>query len=227
MSVKRTTIVLFDVDGTLLSCGGAGRAAMRSAANALLGREDVFDFRFDGLTDYVIARRALVAAGREPSPAALDALIDRYLESLDPALERAPAFRVLPGVTSLLDALQGRGALVGLGTGNVERGARAKLARAGLAERFAFGGFGCDHEERAKLLEAGARRGRALAAGGACQVVVVGDTPHDVTAARAIGARVVAVATGRHDESALEGTAPDAVLCNLEHTRALDAILAA
>jgi phosphoglycolate phosphatase-like HAD superfamily hydrolase len=115
---------------------------------------------------------------------------------------------VLPGVLELLDALEGsRGVALGLGTGNIEAGARIKLTPARLSERFAFGGFGCDAEDRAELLEAGARRGAAAlgAARARCRVVIIGDTPLDVAAAHAIGAECLAVATGNFDVDALQG----------------------
>src|SRR6185436_15306118 len=90
------------------------------------------------------------------------------------------------------------GIAIGLGTGNLRRGAELKLERAGLAQHFTFGGFGCDHEDRPAIVRIGAERGAALLGTtlDACRVVVIGDTPRDVEAARAIGADSLAVATG-------------------------------
>ncbi len=194
-------VVLLDVDGTLVTCGGAGRRAMEAAFRDLCGRADVCDFAFGGGTDRAIARRGLTNAGHEPSEAAIDALLARYLEHLPGSLASSRGYAVLPGVEGLLGALGDRAELaVGLGTGNVEVGARAKLRPAGLDARFAFGGFGCDAEERAALLEAGARRGAARLGieRAECRVIVIGDTPRDVAAAAAIGAECVAAATGSH-----------------------------
>lgn len=193
------TVVLFDVDGTLLTCGGAGRVAMEAAFREAVGRDDVCRFSFAGHTDRAIAREGLRGAGLEPDEAAIDAFLERYLGHLEPALDRSEGYSVFAGVTVLLDALEGRdGWAIGLGTGNVERGARAKLRRGGLDPRFAFGGFGCDHEERPRLIAAGAARGaqRLGVAVESCRVIVIGDTTRDVDAARAIGAECLAVATG-------------------------------
>ena len=193
------TVVLFDVDGTLLTCGGAGRVAMEAAFREAVGRDDVCRFSFAGHTDRAIAREGLRGAGLEPDEAAIDAFLERYLGHLEPALDRSEGYSVFAGATVLLDALEGRdGWAIGLGTGNVERGARAKLRRGGLDPRFGFGGFGCDHEERPRLIAAGAARGaqRLGVAVESCRVIVIGDTTRDVDAARAIGAECLAVATG-------------------------------
>ncbi len=203
---ERATVILFDVDGTLITCGGAGRRAMEAAFLEVCGRDDVCRFSFGGGTDRAIARRGLANAGLTPDDALIDRFLDVYLRHLEPALTRSAGYGVLPGVPALLDAVEGReGVAIGLGTGNVEAGARAKLRPAGLDARFTFGGFGCDHEERARLIEAGARRGaeRLGVARAACRVVVVGDTPRDVEAAHAIGATCVAVATGGYDVASL------------------------
>ncbi|MBX3268968.1 MAG: HAD family hydrolase [Sandaracinaceae bacterium] len=212
------TIVLFDVDGTLVSCGGAGRVAMEAALVEIAGSADALAFSFAGGTDRAIARRALEGSGRVADDAAIDAFLARYLERLPAALASAERYRVLDGAVGVLDTVRGRaGIAVGLGTGNVEAGARAKLARGGIAERFAFGGFGCDHEERARLLAAGAARGAARlgAAVDACRVLVVGDTEKDVAAALAIGAECVGVATGPTDAATLRAAGAHAAFDDL------------
>jgi phosphoglycolate phosphatase len=112
---------------------------------------------------------------------------------------RSAGFRVYPGAPELLEALVGRdGVAVGLGTGNLREGARIKLEHARLQHHFAFGGFGCDHEDRAALVRVGAERGASHLGLplSACRVVVIGDTPKDVAAAQAIGAEAVTVETG-------------------------------
>jgi phosphoglycolate phosphatase-like HAD superfamily hydrolase len=133
------------------------------------------------------------------------------------------------GIHAALDAAVSHGCAMGLGTGNVEVGARVKLARAGLADRFTFGGFGSDHEDRAELIRIGAERGaqhlgRAL---GACRVVVIGDTPKDVRAAQAIGAESFAVATGPFSTEQLARTAPTHVFEHLGAPGAIEALLSA
>jgi phosphoglycolate phosphatase-like HAD superfamily hydrolase len=203
---RRPTVILFDVDGTLVRCAGAGRAALCAALSDLYEtRNEVFpsDFDFGGRTDRALVREALasvgVAGAGDDVERAIDAVIARYLTRLEETLRAATTYQVLPGVRELLGRIGGIGNVaVGLGTGNVRPGAFAKLARGGLAEAFSFGGFGCDAENRADLLSVGAERGAEKLGVEriACRVVVVGDTPRDVVAARAIGAECLAVATG-------------------------------
>lgn len=218
MPSARPTVVLFDIDGTLLESGGAGRAAMSAAFGRLWGRADACaNISFGGMTDRAIARQGLLAVGENVDEARIDQLVAAYLAQLEHTLPRYP-HRVMPGVNVLLDALSERADLaLGLGTGNVRAGAFAKLRTASLDAYFAFGGFGCDAEDRAQLLRAGAQRGaeRAGAALEQCRVVVIGDTPKDVAAARAIGAEVVAVATGGFDLDTLRATQPDRAVADL------------
>jgi phosphoglycolate phosphatase len=200
MDVPVPTVLLFDIDGTLLLTGGAGRRAFERAFAELTGRADaVQGFSFAGMTDRAIARAGLEALGRPPDATLMEALIVRYLIGLDDELARSHAYTVMPGVERVLPALVGRkGVALGLGTGNVRRGAEAKLRRAALWEHFGFGGFGCDAERRDELLRVGAARGAAELGlpVSACRVVVIGDTTRDVAAALAIGAECVGVETG-------------------------------
>ncbi|MEM9458567.1 MAG: HAD family hydrolase [Myxococcota bacterium] len=242
------TVLLFDIDGTLLNAHGAGRRAMEAGFLAATGRA-LASFRFAGMTDPAIAREGLRAAGLlpdgasgpgvepivepgvepgvEPTQAGLhaqiQAIIESYLEHL-PAQLQARAPRVLPGVRELLDHLMRTrdGAAVGLGTGNVEAGARAKLRAAGLDAYFAFGGFGSDHEQRAELLRAGVRRGAARLGVpvSSCRVLVIGDTPRDVAAAHTIDAECLAVATSHYDVETLRATRPSEVVSDLRAPRA-------
>lgn len=155
--------------------------------------------RFHGMTDRAIIRGGLERVGRPADDATIDAICATYLAALADEMPRSEGFRVCPGVAPLLDALAPRADVaVGLGTGNLREGARIKLERAGLAHHFPFGGFGCDHEDRPTIIRIAAERGAARLGVplDACTVVVIGDTPRDVHAARAIGAECVAVATG-------------------------------
>lgn len=223
--VPRPTIALFDIDGTLVTCGGAGRTAMERAFGDVLGRSDVGTFPYGGMTDRAIARAAARNAGREDDDATLDRVLARYLAHLEVELARAERFRVLHGVTALLDALEGHPHVaVGLGTGNLEVGAQLKLGHGKIAHRFAFGGYGSDHEDRGRLLAAGAHRGLARlgAHSGPARVVVIGDTPKDISAGRAIGAHVIAVATGGFAADALRDA--DLVVGALDDPRVLPRI---
>jgi len=227
--IRRPTVLLFDVDGTLLSAGGAGRRALARAFAAELGHGDVIE-RIDlrGMTDRAVFREALTAAGVCPDPAHFARLAERYLANLVEELERTTAFAVLPGVREVLAATRARpDVAVGLGTGNLERGARLKLARGGLDAAFAFGGFGDDAEVRAEVLRAGAARGarRLDAPLERCRVVVVGDTPRDIAAAQAIGAESVAVATSGFDVRTLRAAGATAVHPSLAEAGAVASIL--
>jgi phosphoglycolate phosphatase len=225
----RPTVLLFDIDGTLVSMKGAGRRALVRAFGAELGRPDVFDdLEFAGMTDPAIVRFGLTAAGVPAEPASIARLLAAYVAALDDEVRRSTDCLVHPGVEALLDAAAAASEVAtGLGTGNVRPGARAKLERLGLHHRFAFGGFGCDHEERPRLLGIGAERGAALLGAplAACRVVVIGDTPRDVAAAAAIGAEAVAVATSTFGVDALRAAGADAVFPDLTAPGALEAVL--
>ena len=172
ISINQPTVVLFDVDGTLIDCGGAGRRAMEATFRELDANTDALGFTFAGLTDRAIVRSGLRTLKRGDDDASIDGVIARYLEHLAAELPRSEGYRILAGVSELLGRLASiEGLVVGLGTGNVEPGARAKLRRGGLDRSFAFGGFGSDHEDRARLLEVGATRGGrgGHAAGRACR----------------------------------------------------------
>lgn len=223
------TIALFDIDGTLLRAGGAGRRALELALTELLDGNDQATFEnveFAGRTDPWIVAEGLAQHGMAADERLIDDVLRRYLAHLPEQLERASAFEVLPGAASLVSALAGRAdVLLGLGTGNTETAAYAKLARGGLDAYFSFGGFGSDHVERAELLRVGLERGVA-AAGGGCDVraVVIGDTPHDIQAAHAIGAECVAVATGRFDAEALARAGATTVVLGLGAPEVLEVL---
>lgn len=219
-----TQVILFDIDGTLIHGGGAGRAALiRGLATELGYRGPISSVSLSGRTDHAIAADLLRLAGAEDSPGNRHRLVQAYLRELPHCL-REMAGRVLPGVEAILDALARRSDVaVGLLTGNVREGARLKLGHFGLWERFAFGGFGEGHVSRddvarAALAEARRRHGEPLS------VWVVGDTPHDVSCARAIGARAVGVLTGWHGREEMEACQPDWLFDDLSD---LDGVLRA
>ena len=188
-----------------MTTSGCGRRALERAFTARYGRSAVLrDVGFDGMTDRSIVRAGLRTLG-EPAEGpgaydAIDALLRDYVPLLEQEIAETPDFRLHHGVHEVLDATIAQdGVAVGLGTGNVRPGARAKLAPLGILHHFGFGGFGCDHEDRDVILRLGAERGAATLGlpVSACRVVVIGDTPRDVAAARAIGAEAVGVGSAR------------------------------
>jgi len=197
-------LYLFDIDGTLLRADGAGARAFDRALATCFGLDDASrGVRFGGKTDHAILDEILVLRrGREATDAERERFIATYLPLLEAELEASAGFRVLPGGVAALDHLTARGdVMIGVATGNIADGARAKLRRAGLHERFALGGYGCDAVRRAELVARAIERGRAAGARG--EVIVVGDTIHDIAAARACGATAAAVATGADPRDAL------------------------
>ncbi len=218
-------IVLFDIDGTLLTCGGSGRRALARAFGELFDAPHALDdVRLAGSTDPVIVAEAHRAVtGRAPTDAEHATIMARYLERLDDELVAAGArYRVYDGVRELLDALGARtDRVVGLATGNDVRGAEKKLAHGGLGTYFTFGGYGSDAAERWRLVAAGIARGRAIAAArglppvDTAAVIVIGDTEHDVTAARRVGARAVGVREGSGHVDALTAAQPDLLVDDL------------
>ncbi|HEY8505762.1 MAG TPA: HAD family hydrolase [Gemmataceae bacterium] len=210
-------VIFFDIDGTLIRSGGAGKAAMEAALRDAFGvREVRGDIPFSGRTDRAIGRDLLAAHGIEPTPENRARLEAAYLEHLPGSLARV-AGCVLPGVAALMAELAARERMaLGLLTGNVRRGARAKLSHYGLWDYFPFGGFGDRHFERddvarEALSEAARHLGRPP---DPSDVWVVGDTPLDVRCARAIGAKAVAVATGWHSPEELAAARPDWLLAD-------------
>lgn len=226
----RPTILLFDVDGTLITTGGVGRRAMEGAFGERYGESRAStSFPFDGMTDRLIARRGLTLLGVDPTDAAIDDLLAAYVRLLEVEVARADdaKYRLHAGIAEALTVAHEHGMGVGLGTGNTREGARIKLSRVGIYEKFAFGGFGSDSEDRAVLIRRGAERGAEhLGVPFAdCRVVVIGDTPKDVDAARAVGAESLGVGTGGFPTHELESHGATHAFDSLASPGALDAML--
>jgi len=192
--------VLFDIDGTLITTGGAGGKAWKQAFVELYGNPlDIREVTESGMTDPEVGRVALQnILGRDPSPKELAAAMGRYLRHLSSAIDESDGYRVMPGIEELLERLVDAGHLLGLTTGNVEAAAHIKLARAGLNRFFSFGGYGSDSNQRAELTRCALQRGKLVSGGvlASGSAISVGDTPRDVAAGHGAGIEVVGVATG-------------------------------
>jgi phosphoglycolate phosphatase len=218
-------LVLFDIDGTILLTDGAGKRAIHRALMDVFGSTGPADHRFDGKTDPQIVRELMRIAGHADDhiDARMTGLFERYVDYLQDELRTGYAdVRVMPGVLELLDALEARDdATLGLLTGNLVEGARAKLTAAGIdPDRFAIGAYGSDHETRGELPAVAQRRAReelGLTIDGS-DVVVIGDTPADLSCGRAIGARAIGVATGHYSVEDLSLFEPLAVFADLSCT---------
>ncbi len=217
-------LLLWDIDGTLIASGGAGMRALEVALRRVFGLEgSLGGIDFAGRTDTWIMRAVFKQFGVAPTPENFARLFEGYVAAL-PAELHNPHARVLPGVREILRAAADHGAIAqGLLTGNMRRGAEAKLTHHGLWQHFDFGAFGDDSEFRNDLGAHALRR--ALERHGvhfpADNVWVIGDTPHDIECGRIIGARTLAVGTGGSTIEQLRAHAPTAVLGDLADTDAV------
>jgi phosphoglycolate phosphatase len=216
MSDRNTEAVLFDIDGTLISTGGASDRAWKRAFKELHDVDvDVPAVTGKGVPDPEVGRVVFRSAvGRVPTGEEAEALMRRRLDYLPEEVESSPGFVVKDGVVELLDRLIDAGVILGLTTGNVEEAAHIKLSRADLNRFFSFGGYGSDSPDRTELTKKALERG-SLVAGHRLDLArcfSCGDTPRDVEAGHGAGLRVVGVATGEYTvEELLEAGADAAV----------------
>lgn len=215
MSEKR--LLLWDIDGTLISTGAAGhRAIARATAKRFEGGE-LDGVEIAGRTDIGIAHQILAKYRSPVNDENVRSILDLYVELLADELPRGKG-RVLPGVLELLEhAANSPDITLGLLTGNLERGARLKLEHYRLWQFFPFGAFADDHHDRNQL---GAfALSRALAKTGTnfppTRVDVIGDTGHDIACGKAFGARTIAVATGSWTAEQLAECDPDFLFADL------------
>jgi phosphoglycolate phosphatase len=222
------TIVLFDIDGTLIRTGRAGSRAMDRAFEDLFGLHKAFDgIQMAGRTDKWILEDAAARSGVSLTAERFQRFRDRYFECLLEALpDPGPHKGILPGVRPLLDALVAPplrdDVFLALLTGNCEEGARIKLEHFDLWRYFRCGAYGDDVHDRNELFAVAMSRVRACGGPAARprDVIVVGDTPLDVACAAAAGARSVAVATGPSDAETLRKGGADVVFDDLSDTPA-------
>ncbi|MFQ5426447.1 MAG: HAD family hydrolase [Gaiellales bacterium] len=217
---------MFDIDGTLLSTGGAGGAAWARAFEDIYGTSaNIADHTEAGMPDHEVGRLTFLGViGREPEERELARVMTRYLSHLSRTVAESPGYRLMPEIPQLLERLADSGYLLGLTTGNVEAAAHVKLGRGDLNRFFCFGGYGSDSKDRGELTlraieRAGALIGRTL---DPSTVLVVGDTPHDVEAAHYAKAVAVAVATGHFSREELAETGADHVLGSFQEAFPLE-----
>lgn len=215
------TLLLWDIDGTLIASGGAGMRALRRGLHSVFGVDgSLDDIDFAGRTDRWIMRQVFEKFGIPAHEENFVRYFEAYVALLPEELAN-PAARVLPGVPALLAAAAARDHITqGLLTGNMRRGAQAKLQFHGLWEYFAFGAFADDGELRNDLGPHALRRANAHARHEFLpdRVWVIGDTPHDIACGKIIGARTLGIATGSHSIDALQAHAPTRALPDLTDT---------
>ena len=217
-------LVLFDIDGTLVLTGGAGIRAMNRALEEILGhQEGLTGIPVAGRTDWSILVDAVAKAGRKIDDFLLATLRDRYVANLAEEIEHPGKGQkaIMPGIRRLLNELEARDdVLVGLLTGNFEEGAKIKLGHFDLWRYFACGAFGGDAADRNLLVPFAVARARerGLPSIAPSDVLVVGDTPHDVACAHAAGAIPIAVATGGYSVDQLRESGAEIVFGDLSDT---------
>jgi phosphoglycolate phosphatase len=217
--VDKPAAILFDIDGTLISTGGAGAVSWRRAFDELHGiPADIGKFTDAGMTDPEVGRKTFAAVlGREPTPPELARLLAVRLKYLPEAVAESKGYVVLDGVEELLPRLVDEGFLLGLTTGGTDSAAFIKLARGDLARWFTFGGYGSDSTDRTELTRVAIERaGRLLGQELDPKTVLdVGDTPLDIKAAHGAGAVAVGVASGHYTSEQLREAGADYVLESL------------
>jgi phosphoglycolate phosphatase-like HAD superfamily hydrolase len=217
-------LVLFDIDGTLIHTGGAGvKAFARACAEEFGIRDGTERLKFAGRTDFSLVREIFSNEGIEASRENFERFFAAYLGCLRENIVDCKG-GPCPGVLQFQQGLAARAdaPLLGLLTGNIKQGARIKLERFNLWQLFRFGAFAEDHEQRDQIAIVAHQRGSEL-----CgrplrgeEVVVIGDTPHDIRCGRAIGAKVLAVATGGATLQELRSHQPDWAVADLSQITA-------
>jgi len=221
-------LLLFDIDGTLMTSGGAGEGALRDAMKDRFGvDEDLSGITVAGATDTLIARLLLKKHGLAITPENITALLDRYLHFLQERIGRHKGY-LLPGILELLSQLaRNPYCVTALLTGNLKKGAEIKLSHYGIWEFFQFGAFADDHHHRNELGHFARTRARESHGYDFLprEIFVIGDTPRDVACGKEIGARTVAIATGNYSVEVLRAENPDFVFQDLSDIDAVMSVL--
>jgi phosphoglycolate phosphatase len=221
-------LVLFDIDGTLVRTGGAGVKAFAKVFATEFGAVDGFEkLKFAGRTDISLVREFFAVHQIADTPENFQRFFEPYVFWLDHILSQTTS-EVCRGVWEFIDGLRAlpEPPLLGLLTGNIRLGAEIKLRRLGLWDIFETGAFADDHEQRPQIAAIAKARGSRILDEDLQgeQVLVVGDTPLDIDCARAIDAKVLAVATGGATLGDLRSHAPDWSVADLRDISATEAI---
>ncbi|MDO9391557.1 MAG: HAD hydrolase-like protein [bacterium] len=205
-SNKHTHLVLFDIDGTLVHCGATPRRVFKQALLEVFGTAGPIDnWIFDGKTDPMIVQELMEAAGVPCSKQMTERALNLYSSALQIELPKAPDKKIYPGVRELLEELGKHPVLLGLLTGNIKPGAKAKLESLDLWHHFPFGAFADDSSVRRELADIAVQRAFELSGQRftAKQIVIIGDTEHDINCGRHLGVRTIGVGTGRSSAAKL------------------------
>ena len=210
-------LVLYDIDGTLITAGGAGTRSLNRAFQRLFGVEEAFkSVPMAGKTDPQIMREGMKLHGLDHLDGNVDKMIEKYLYFLKEEIEN-PMRHIMPGIQESLDLFGNKGMTIGLLTGNLEKGAKIKLSPFGIFDYFNSGAFGSDHEDRDELLPIAIEKYKKQGLNFLPKdCYVIGDTPRDVQCAKVHGAHCIALATGPYFIDDLRNTEADIVFESLE-----------
>lgn len=197
---KYSRLILFDIDGTLVHCGPTPRRVFKKALIDVFGTAGpIDDWIFDGKTDPKIVEELMSAAGVVIAKDMVFRALNNYADALKEELPLEPRRKIYPGVKELLDELGKYPVLQGLLTGNIERGAKAKLESLDLWKYFKFGAFADDSSLRKELADVAVARAQKVSGQkfSGKQIVIIGDTEHDIKCGKHLGAMAVGVGTAR------------------------------
>lgn len=221
-------LFLFDVDGTLIHSGGAGKKALEEVFYELYEVENAMEgIKPDGKTDIEIIKEILMKKTgiKDPDESIINIIVNEYLSRLEKTINN-PDYRVVEGAKEFVQKIHySKRNLQGLATGNLEMGAKIKLKPSGLLKYFRFGGFGSDSQDRVEILKIAVERAQKFAEEEIERVYVVGDTPRDIKAAKEAGFLSVAVATGNYSYNELLKHNPDFLFTSLKDPDAVKLLL--
>ena len=224
-----THLVLFDIDGTLVHCGPTPRRVFKQALMEVFGTAGPIDgWIFDGKTDPMIVRELMTAAGVSCNDELVKKGLDIYAEGIKKELPNETNKKMYPGVRDLLEELTERPVLLGLLTGNIQKGARAKLESLDLWKYFSFGAFADDSSVRKELADVAVLRAFEMTGQqfSGKQIVIIGDTEHDIKCGQHLGAKAIGVGTARSTAKELLAHGADHAFDDLsDHKMVLRAIM--